>query len=84
MVKAQFDQLYEEGAENGMVLGLPLHPYLIGQPHRIDALHEILAHMTARDGVWFATANEIAGWYYDHYYDTVAAEGRARAAAGVR
>jgi allantoinase len=30
-VKAQFDRLYLEGADNGQVMCLPLHPFLIGQ-----------------------------------------------------
>jgi hypothetical protein len=73
MVKAAFDQLYEEGAENGTVLAMPIHPFVIGQPHRIAALADVLRHVTAHDGVWLATAVEIADWYYAHHYDHVAA-----------
>jgi peptidoglycan/xylan/chitin deacetylase (PgdA/CDA1 family) len=69
MVKAAFDQLYEEGAENGTVLCVPLHPFVVGQPHRIGALADVLRHVTSRDQVWLATGREIAAWYYDHYYD---------------
>jgi allantoinase len=69
MVKTAFDQLYEEGAENGMVLCLPLHPFVIGQPHRIAALNDVLAYVTSRHDVWLATGGEIADWYYDHNYD---------------
>lgn len=69
MVKAAFDQLYEEGAENGMVFCLPLHPFVIGQPHRIGALDEVLGYITSRSGVWLSTGREIADWYYEHYYD---------------
>ena len=32
--KAQFDQLYKEGAESGRVMCIALHPFLIGQPPR--------------------------------------------------
>lgn len=73
MVKASFDQLYEEGAENGMVLSMPIHPFIIGQPHRIAVLADILRHVTAHDGVWLATAREIAEWYYAHHYDEAVA-----------
>ncbi len=73
MVKAAFDQLYEEGAENGMVLCMPIHPFVIGQPNRIAALTDVLQHVTARKDVWLATAGEIADWYYAHHYDEVAA-----------
>jgi hypothetical protein len=69
IVKAQFDQLYAEGAESGTVMCLPLHPFLTGQPQRIAALDEALAHIVAHDGVWLATGREIAAWYTEHYYD---------------
>lgn len=72
-VKASFDQLYEEGADNGTVLCLPIHPFIIGQPHRIAALADVLQHVTSHEGVWLATAREIADWYYAHHYDAVAA-----------
>lgn len=65
--KAQFDQLYEEGADSGTVMCMPLHPYLIGQPHRIAALDAVLAHITAHDKVWLATGREIAQHYIDHH-----------------
>lgn len=67
--KAQFDRLYKEGAENGTVMCIPLHPYLIGQPHRIGALDEVLEYITGHDDVWVATGREIATFYRDNYYD---------------
>jgi allantoinase len=69
MMKACFDQLYREGADNGMVVCMPLHPFVIGQPHRIDALYDVLQHVTSHQGVWLATAGEIADWYYQRHYD---------------
>ena len=65
--KAQFDTLYEEGAESGTVMCMPLHPFLIGQPHRIAALEEVLRHVTSHDKVWLATGREIARHYIDHH-----------------
>jgi peptidoglycan/xylan/chitin deacetylase (PgdA/CDA1 family) len=65
--KAQFDQLYEEGAESGTVMCMPLHPFLIGQPHRIAALDEVLRHVTSHDKVWLATGREIAAHYTQHH-----------------
>jgi allantoinase len=72
-IKAQFDRLYMEGAENGQVMCLPLHPFLIGQPHRMKQFEEALEYVTAHDKVWFATGREIAGYYIQHYYDAFAA-----------
>ena len=71
--KAQFDQLYKEGAESGRVMCIALHPFLIGQPHRIKYLDEILSHIMSHDGVWQTTADEIADYYIKNYYDDAVA-----------
>ncbi|MDX2158813.1 MAG: polysaccharide deacetylase family protein [Hyphomicrobiaceae bacterium] len=67
---AQFDRLYMEGDESGRVMCLPLHPFLIGQPHRVRELDRALAYITGHAGVWRATAAEIAEHFTAHYYDT--------------
>ena len=67
--KAQFDQLYKEGAERGRVMCIALHPFLIGQPHRIKYLDDILSHIMSHDGVWQTTADDIADYYNENYYD---------------
>jgi hypothetical protein len=69
MVCAQFDQLYEEGAESGRVMCVPLHNDLIGQPHRIKHIRRALEYMLGHRNVWQAPAAEIAEYYIDHYYD---------------
>ncbi|MEE8435358.1 MAG: polysaccharide deacetylase family protein [bacterium] len=71
VIKAQFEQLYEEGAESGTVMCIPLHPFLVGQAHRIGAFEEALAYITGHENVWVTTGQEIADWYYEHHYDTV-------------
>ena len=71
--KAQFDQLYEEGAESGRVMCIALHPYLIGQAHRVKYLDEILGYIMSHDGVWQTTADEIAEHYIANHYDEVVA-----------
>ena len=70
---AQFNQLYKEGAESGRVMCIALHPFLIGQPHRIKYLDEILSHIMSHDGVWQTTADEIADYYIENYYDDAVA-----------
>jgi len=67
LCKAQFDALYEEGAESGTVMCLPIHPYLVGQPHRIAAFEEVLRHVAGHEGVWLATGREIARHYIDNH-----------------
>lgn len=56
----QFEVLYREsGPENGRILALSLHPWVIGQPYRISALEQALAHVMRHRGVWAATGSEI-------------------------
>ncbi|MDP6872408.1 MAG: polysaccharide deacetylase family protein [Alphaproteobacteria bacterium] len=54
------DRLYEDSAETARMMSLGLHPWVIGQPQRIRYLDQILSHLTAMDGLWFASAGEIA------------------------
>jgi len=67
-----FDTLYAEGAGQARVLALNLHPYIIGQPHLIDHLDRALTYICGHPHVWKATGEEIADWYYAHYYDEMA------------
>jgi peptidoglycan/xylan/chitin deacetylase (PgdA/CDA1 family) len=71
MIKRQFDTLYEEGAASGRVMCISLHAYLIGQPHRARYLDDALDYILSHSGVWATTAEEIAAYYYAHYYDTI-------------
>ena len=63
MLKEAFDTLYRDGAHNGRLMVLNLHPWLIGQPFRIGYLKDALGHIMRRQGVWAATGSEIIGWY---------------------
>jgi allantoinase len=63
MICRQFDVLYREGAESGRVMGIAVHPYLTGVPHRIDAFDAALAYICRHERVWLATGSEIARHY---------------------
>ncbi|MFW8565035.1 polysaccharide deacetylase family protein [Orrella sp. 11846] len=44
----------------GRMLGISLHPWLTGQPHRIALAERVLNHLLARqDQIWLTTANQI-------------------------
>lgn len=60
-----FDAIYEDAtkAGTGVVMCLPLHAYLSGQPFRIKYVEEILNHVLSYDGVWAVTGSEIADYY---------------------
>ncbi len=51
----------------GRVMGIALHPFLIGHPHRARHFAAALAHIAAHDEVWLATGSEIADWYRTNY-----------------
>lgn len=55
----QFDRLYREGADSGLLYVLNIHPWLTGQPYRIKYLEEIIAHVLDHPDVWSATGSEI-------------------------
>ncbi|VCU69389.1 Polysaccharide deacetylase [Pigmentiphaga humi] len=79
--KAQFDQLLKDSEVQPKVVGLPLHPYLIGMPQYIWALDQILLHVkSCRDMVWITQARAIAD-YYDQKLDASGAH--ALSAPGV-
>jgi peptidoglycan/xylan/chitin deacetylase (PgdA/CDA1 family) len=69
MVCDQFDTLYAEGAAQGRVMTIPLHPFVIGLAFRIKYLDKALNYICSRDGVWRATGAEIADHYYSNYYE---------------
>ena len=67
ILRRQFDTLYREGAESGRMMAVPLHPFIIGLPFRIDALDKALEYICSHDRVWLATGGEILDWYYEYY-----------------
>jgi peptidoglycan/xylan/chitin deacetylase (PgdA/CDA1 family) len=71
--KAQFDQLYREGEENGRLMCIAFHPYAMGRPHRAKYLAEVLEYVTSHDRVWVTTTDEIAEYYLANYYDQAVA-----------
>jgi len=59
----QFDRLAAEGEASGTVMCIPLHAYLIGQPHRIGAFEEVLRHIAADGRAWITRSGDIADAY---------------------
>ena len=73
VIKDQFDVYYREGAENGTVMCVSLHPYWIGKPQRAKYIDEAFDYVLSHDGVWNTTADDIADYYLANYYDKVVA-----------
>lgn len=74
-----FDRLYQDSANNGRIMHLALHPFLIGQPHRIRHLDRVLKHIVSHDEVWMATGGQIADWYLENYLPLLDAQMRDKA-----
>ncbi|MFK7888269.1 MAG: polysaccharide deacetylase family protein [Gammaproteobacteria bacterium] len=52
-----------ETTGGGRLLALNIHPWMLGQPHRIGALERVLAHVTQSGKAWSAGPGEIvAAW----------------------
>ena len=61
--KAQFETLYEEGAESARVMAISTHPYLTGAAHRITYFDQIFDYLESFEDVAFVTAGEVLDWY---------------------
>jgi peptidoglycan/xylan/chitin deacetylase (PgdA/CDA1 family) len=58
-----FEEMLEQSAWQPLVMNLSLHPYLVGQPHRLRQLRRLLKHVAGqRERLWLARPGEI----HDH------------------
>jgi peptidoglycan/xylan/chitin deacetylase (PgdA/CDA1 family) len=58
-----FDEMRALSQQAPLVMGVALHSYIVGQPHRLRHLRRALRHIAARrEEVWLTTAGEIAAF----------------------
>ncbi|MEI2415846.1 polysaccharide deacetylase family protein [Orrella sp. JC864] len=62
-VTDSFDRLYQEGGEQVRVMGIAVHPFLSGVPHRIKYFEQAFEYMLGHEGVQFMTGEQILAWY---------------------
>ena len=63
MIIDNFDEMLLQSADQPLVMGIALHPYLVGQPYRLRHLRRALEHIArVRDKgkLWFTTPGAIA------------------------
>ncbi len=61
MIVDQFDEMLRQSRDQPLVLGVALHPYIVGQPHRLVHLRRALEQIaTERDRVWLTTPGAVA------------------------
>jgi len=65
MIVDAFDVMLEESKRYPLVMGIALHPYIMGYPHRLKYLEQALRHVIdrANERVWITTASAINGYY---------------------
>ncbi|NRB57023.1 MAG: polysaccharide deacetylase family protein [Salinicola sp.] len=62
MIRDQFHELREQSRHQPLVMGISLHPWLVGQPFRLRQLREVLAELAdyrEAQGVWWTTPGAI-------------------------
>lgn len=60
MIIDNFDEMLEQSEKQPLVMGIALHPYLVGQPYRLRHLRRALAHIAAhREQIWLTRAGDI-------------------------
>lgn len=59
MIIDNFDEMAEQSKAQPLVMGVALHPYIIGQPYRLRHLRRALNHLAKAPGVWFTTPGKI-------------------------
>ncbi len=61
MIVDQFDEMLDLSQTRPLVMGVALHAYLVGQPHRLRHLKRALRHIAARrEAIWLTTPGAIA------------------------
>lgn len=74
-----FDEMLAQAAHAPLVMGIALHPYIVGQPHRLRPLRRALDHIARhRDAIWLTTAGAIAA----HAAERLPRPGTERSGAG--
>lgn len=58
-IRDEFDTLWQEGATRCKVMNIAVHPFIMGQPHRIGHLADAFEYILSHEGVWCATGSEI-------------------------
>ena len=63
MIVDHFDEMLAQSAAEPLVMGVALHPYIVGQPHRLRHLRGALAHIAARrEQIWLTRAGDVAAY----------------------
>ncbi len=67
MIVDHFDEMSRQSNHQSLVMGIALHPYIVGQPFRLKHLRKALTHIASQstDRVWTTTAGAIANRFIE-------------------
>jgi allantoinase len=72
MIIDNFDEMLDQSAEQPLVMGIALHPYLVGQPYRLRHLRRALDHIAShRDDIWLTRSGAIFDYCRDEIPDLI-------------
>ena len=54
-----FDEMLAQSKHQPLVMGIALHPYIVGQPYRLRHLRRALEHVVKQNKAWLTTPGEI-------------------------
>lgn len=64
MIIDNFDEMREQSSDQPLVMGIALHPYIVGQPFRLRHLRRALSHIADhREDIWLTRAENISESY---------------------
>ena len=66
----QFDRLYEDSATITRVMGISMHTFISGVPHRTKYVEQVYQYITSKPNVLFWTGEQVLDWYTTQIGDT--------------
>ena len=59
MIVDNFDEMLRQSKHQPLVMGIALHPYLVGQPYRLSHLRRALQHLVKQKKAWLTTPGKV-------------------------
>lgn len=59
LIIGNYEEMRAQSAHQPLVMGIALHPYIVGQPHRLRELRRALQHVVRDGNAWIATPGAI-------------------------
>jgi allantoinase len=59
LIVDNFDEMLMQSKDQPLVMGIALHPYIVGQPYRLRHLRRALKHVARNKKIWFTTPGKI-------------------------